>query len=69
MTREVEVGLWLNRDRAHAIRSAEIMQGINATLRPDESIADALAEDPEQVSEFMRIWRANYEEQAARHNR
>lgn len=56
-------GLWLNRDRAHAIRSAEIMRGINAAFRPDEGIADALAEVPDQVEEFMRVWKANYEEQ------
>lgn len=65
MTPELRYGLWLNRDRAHAIRSAEVMRGINAAFRPDEAIADAVAEDSDQVEEFMRIWRANHEESQA----
>ena len=39
------------------------MQGINAIFRPDPSVADAMAEIPEQVEEIMRVWKANVAEQ------
>ena len=65
LTPEAKFGLWLNRSRANAIRSAQVMRGINASFQPDPSIADALAELPEQVDELMRTWKANVEESRA----
>ena len=65
LTPEIRFGLWLNRNRAHAIRSAEVMRGINAAFGPDPAVADALAELPEQVEEIMRAWKANHDEMKA----
>ena len=62
MTPEAKFGLWLNRSRANAIRSAQVMRGINASFQPDPAVADALAELPEQIEELMRAWKANFEE-------
>ena len=65
LTPDAKFGLWMNRSRANAIRSSQVMRGINASFQPDPLIADALAELPEQVEEMMRAWKANFEEAKA----